>query len=123
MAEQVTFVPAQTFEYEGDVQVVLGAYNHCIQIAPLNEGTPFSSVTVEALLDFMFEKAEAEKAKLSVHAPDLGKGPFTVAKLRAFLTEQNPLLKLKKGKADGKPYFGLYLSAPSGASRRRNKTY
>ena len=123
MAEQSESAIRESSEYKGDVQVVLGPYNHCVQLRPLDEGTPFESATVEACLDFMFQVAEAEKAKVSIHAPDLGKGPFTVAKLRAFLTEQNPLLKLKKGKADGKPYFGLYLSAPSGASRRRNKTY
>jgi len=125
MAEQATFVPAipQNFDFEGQVQVEQGAYNHSMQLALLNEGTPFEASTVEACLAFMFQIAEAEKAKMSVHAPDLGKGPFTVAKLRAFIAEKAPIVKLKKNRSSGKPYIGLYSSDPSTTGRRKNKAY
>tara|TARA_R100001143_G_scaffold60713_1_gene60435 strand:+ start:229 stop:633 length:405 start_codon:yes stop_codon:yes gene_type:complete len=134
MAEQATFVPSvpETFEYEGDVQVVQGAYNHYIQLAPLDEGTPFKATAVKALLDFMFKCAEAAdpEAKVSsVHAPDQGglgsntKGPFTVTQLKAFIKEHSPSAKLKKNRSTGKPYIGLYLSDSPSTGRRKNKTF
>jgi hypothetical protein len=123
MAEQSESAIRESSEYKGDVQVVLGPYNHCVQLRPLDEGTPFESATVEACLDFMFQVAEAEKAKVSIHAPDLGKGPFTVAKLNAFIAEKSPKARLQVGQKDGKPYMGLYLSETSVTNKRRVKVY
>ena len=134
MAEQTEFVPSvsETFDYEGEVQVVQGAYNHHIQLAPLDEGTPFKATAVKALLDFMFKCAKAAdpEAKVSsVHAPDQGglgsntKGPFTVTQLKAFIKEHSPSMKLKKNRTSGKPYIGLYLSDSPSASRRKNTTF
>ena len=128
MAEQ-----KNSYEYKGDVQVVQGAINKNMQLAPLDEGTPFNAATVDNCLEFMLDcamRAEPE-AMVSIHCPEvngvgtIAKGPHTVASIRAF-KKKNPSAsaKLQNGQKDGNPYIGLYHpNSPSMSNRKKNKVF
>ena len=128
MAEQ-----KNSYEYKGDVQVVQGAVKKNMQLAPLDEGTPFSAATVGNCLEYMLDcamRAEPE-AMVSIHCPEvngegtIAKGPHTVASIKAF-QKKNPSasVKLQNGQKDGNPYIGLYNpDSPSMSNRKKNKVF